>query len=362
MIEQLIIENYKSIRDAQLKLNKLNVLIGSNGVGKSNLISSFELFNALLNQRLGSYILGYGGMDGFLYQGAKVSDHIHFLIDFNNTNAFSFTLKPSNGNKAYIETSGDYFNGMKDNLKNYKSWHWHLWDDSEEESRIINEQGYRAGYLRKYLSSFTVFHFHDTSRTSYMRKECKIGDNEQLRHDASNLAAYLYKLQQTEPRSFKLIEGVIQSIAPYFKKFVLRENPLKEGFITLEWEENHSDAYRDAYSFSDGTLRFIALATLLLQENTPNTIIIDEPELGLHPTAINKLSALIRRASNNSQIILATQSVNLVNCFEPEDIVVVDREDNQTVFKHLERNQLDVWLEDYNIGDIWEKNIFGGQP
>ena len=362
MIEQLIIENYKSIRKASLKLDKLNVLIGANGVGKSNFISSIDLFNAMYNQRLGSYFLERGGVDNILYQGSKVSDYIRFLIDFDNTNAFTFSLKPANGGKAFIDSSGDYFNGVNDQKKEYGKWHWHQWDVSEEESSIRENNNYRADHIKRYLSSFTVYHFHDTSRTSYMRKECKLGDNESLRHDASNLAAYLYKLQQTEKQSFKLIEGVIHSIAPYFKRFILRENPLREGYISLEWEEVSSDAYRDAYSFSDGTLRFIALATLLLQEKIPQTIIIDEPELGLHPTAINKLAALVRRASTNSQIILATQSVNLVNCFEPEDIIVVDREDNQTVFKHLERESLNLWLEEYNIGDIWEKNIIGGQP
>ena len=185
-------------------------------------------------------------------------------------------------------------------------------------------------------------------------------DNDFLRHDASNLAAFLYRLQQTEPQSFKLIEGVVRSIVPYFKCFKLRENP--NGMIFMEWEEKDSDAYLDANSFSDGTLRFIALATLLLQPNLPKTIIIDEPELGLHPTAINKLAALVRRAAKEKQIILATQSVNLVNCFEPEDILVVDRADNQTVFNRLDSKELSDWLSEYSIGDIWEKNIIGGQP
>ena len=104
------------------------------------------------------------------------------------------------------------------------------------------------------------------------------------------------------------------------------------------------------------------MTTLLLQPELPETIIIDEPEIGLHPAAIVKLSALVKRAAQQKQVILATQSVNLVNCFEPEDIVVVDRKDRQTVFNRLEKQSLDIWLQEYNIGDIWEKNIIGGQP
>ncbi len=183
-----------------------------------------------------------------------------------------------------------------------------------------------------------------------------------LRHDGSNLAAYLYRLQLNEPQSFKMIAGVIKSIAPYFKHFKLRENPNRPGFISLEWEEKDSDTYLDAYSFSDGTLRFIALTTLLMQPNLPDTIIIDEPELGLHPSAINKLAAMVHSAAQKKQIVLATQSVNLVNCFNADDIIVVDHKDKQTVFSHLDKDNLDLWLDEYSIGDIWEKNIIGGQP
>lgn len=363
MIERICIQNYKSIQNADIRLGNLNVLIGSNGVGKSNFISFFELVNALLNKRLGSYVLERGGFERFLYQGQKHSEYLGSLIDFANTNAFFFKLKPAIGNKAFIETSGDFFNWRGEKTKDYETlWNRTSWDNAVEESNILDSPKWRAGYLRNFLRSFTVYHFHDTSITSSMRRECKIGDNDILRHDASNLAAYLYRLQQNEPQSFKLIEGVVRSIAPYFKGFKLRENPNNKGMISLEWEEKDSDAYLDANSFSDGTLRFIALTTLLLQPNLPDTIIIDEPELGLHPTAINKFAALVRRAAQKKQIILATQSVNLVNCFEPEDIIVVDRENKQTVFNRLEKDTLDAWLEEYNIGDIWEKNIIGGQP
>ena len=160
-----------------------------------------------------------------------------------------------------------------------------------------------------------------------------------------------------------MIEGVIRSIAPYFKGFKLRPDANNKERIRLEWEERDTDMYLDGYSFSDGTLRFIALTTLLLQSKMPEVIIIDEPELGLHPAAINKLSQLVKQASLKSQIILSTQSTNLVNCFEVEDIIVVDRADNQSVFRHLEREELEKWMDDYelSLSDLWEKNMIGGQ-
>lgn len=363
MIEQVLIENYKSIKDLSLPLNRLNVLIGSNGAGKSNFISFFELTKAIYEQRFGSYTLSKGGIDNLLRQGRRVSPSIQGLIDFDNTNAFFFEIKPSQSNKGYIEKTGDFFNNCHKPGKDYSQWNRTIWDSAVEESSLKDNKRWRTAYLRKYLGSFTVYHFHDTSATSPMRGDCPINDNEYLRDNGSNLAAYLYSLMLNDEKTFRLIEGVIRSIAPYFKGFKLRPDANNKERIRLEWEERDTDMYLDGYSFSDGTLRFIALTTLLLQSKMPEVIIIDEPELGLHPAAINKLAQLVKQASLKSQIILSTQSTNLVNCFEVEDIIVVDRADNQSVFRHLEREELEKWMDDYelSLSDLWEKNMIGGQ-
>ncbi|MDE6009640.1 MAG: DUF4276 family protein [Muribaculaceae bacterium] len=303
MIERINISNYKSIRYAEIDLKMINILIGPNGAGKSNFISFFDLTKHLLEQRLGRYLLEHGGIDSLLYRGRKVSDNISALIDFENRNAFVFKLKPMLGAKAYIEYTKDFFNNCSLSDKNYDdSWQPHTWDVNVEESAILTNPQWRAGYIRSFLKSFTVYHFHDTSLTSPMRRLSRIEDNEYLRHDGSNLAAYLYKLKKTDIKSYNLIEGTIRSIAPYFKEFKLIPNKIMDGFIGLEWEERYTDVYMDATNFSDGTLRFIALATLLLQPDSPKTIIIDEPELGLHPAAIIKLGALIKRTSMKTQI------------------------------------------------------------
>jgi predicted ATPase len=130
----------------------------------------------------------------------------------------------------------------------------------------------------------------------------------------------------------------------------------------LRWREKGHDNLFNAYSLSDGTLRFICLCTLLLQPEPPNTIIIDEPELGLHPAAIIKLGAMIKAASVNAQIIISTQSVNLLDQFSAEDIIVVEREGDQTVFKRLSEDNLQNWLNEYSIGELWGKNVLGGMP
>lgn len=361
MIRQIIIENYKSIHKATIDLAPINVLIGANGAGKSNLISFFELLSALYNQRLQRYILERGGIGRLLHNGLKGSNKIRGVFNFSNKNALGFVLLPTDTGGAVIATQ-DCFNSGGSPDTDYEAWHRATWDNGVSESQIRDNKAWRAGYLQKFLQSFTVYHFHDTSRTSAMRQSCNKEDNRYLRDDASNLPAFLYRLQRTEPRAFTMIEQTIQSIAPYFKRFSLAPSSLAPNQISLVWEEQDSDMYLDAQSLSDGTLRFIALATLLLQPNPPKTIVIDEPELGLHPAAIEKLAALVRVASHKAQVIIATQSSSFVSCFEPEDIVVVERKEGSTAFARPDKERLASWLEDYSLGELWEKNLIGGKP
>lgn len=362
MIRQIKIENYKSIREATIDLAPINVLIGANGAGKSNLISFFELLSALYDQRLQSYILQRGGMGRLLHNGLKGADRIWGLFNFDDMNALSLELIPKEPDGAILSTS-HYYNGWG-STTNYSKWHGVNWDRAVLESQIRdNKTDRRKSYIQRVLQSFTVYHFHDTSRTSAMRQACPVEDNRFLRHDASNLPAFLYVLQEQEPKAFTAIERTIQSIAPYFKRFNLAPSKLSPDQISLVWEEQNSDMYLDAHSLSDGTLRFIALATLLLQPEPPKTIIIDEPELGLHPAAIEKLSGLVRVASQRgAQVLIATQSSSLVSCFEPEDILVVEHQDGSTVFSRPDKERLASWLEDYSLGELWEKNLIGGKP
>lgn len=363
MINYIQIEGYKSIKEATLELDSINVLIGSNGVGKSNFISFFKMLNNIYEQRLENYSMRRGA-ESLLHFGSKNTYEIKTTLEFDNTNAYSISLQPTNSNGLILANETGYFNSEKGSEFSYKdTWFSKTISSNSKESKLRDTTGGIAKHINSYLSSFKIYHFHDTSDSSPLRTPADLNDNITLREDGGNLGAFLYLLQERHEKHFKRIEYVIKSVAPYFERFQLQPDRLNEDRINLEWTEiNHPDILFNASHFSDGTLRFIALATLLMQPHMPETIIIDEPELGLHPVAINTLAGLIKKASAKSQIIISTQSVNLVGNFDPENIITVDRVDGQSVFKRLEKENLEGWLSDFTLGDLWLKNIIKGQP
>lgn len=217
-------------------------------------------------------------------------------------------------------------------------------------------------YVFPKVRKLVVYHFHDTSDSSPSKQTCDVEDNRAFRSDAANLPAYLYLLQQKHPVQFRHIEEHIRLVAPFFDSFVLAPSKLNEKRIKLEWRQKGSDAYFDAYSLSDGTLRFICLATLLLQPSPPALILLDEPELGLHPFAIRILAEMLEAASKRVQVVLATQSVTLLNNFAPQDVIVAENDGLKTTFKRLDEEKLKHWLEEFSIGELWEKNVLGGRP
>jgi predicted ATPase len=164
--------------------------------------------------------------------------------------------------------------------------------------------------------------------------------------------------------SYVRIRDVVRLAAPFFDDFQLRPNPLARHMIQLEWRQKGSDYSFSANHLSDGTLRFICLATALLQPRPPATMLFDEPELGAHPYALTLIANLFQQAAKHPlrQIIVSTQSAQLVNEFEPEDVIVVERTQGESVFRRLDSAKLSGWLEDYTLGDLWQKNVFGGGP
>ncbi|TQR60473.1 AAA family ATPase [Campylobacter troglodytis] len=357
-VEKITIKGYKSIKSLEdFELKNLNILIGANGVGKSNFISAFTLLNKMCNKELQSYTQSKSP-DNFLHFGRKHTERIFFEFKF-ASNKYNVEFIPTQENKLLIKDEKGYFFGLMKNITVNLG-------QNLEESHLSEIEKYSsskavADYIKNSIQQWKVYHFHDTSDTSKMKGKPASNDNLIFKQDAANLASYLKMIKDKHIAHYEQIVATIQMVAPFFGGFVLRD----DEFIQLEWfDKTDSDTPFKAHYLSDGTLRFIALATLLLQpfELMPDTLIIDEPELGLHPFALCILSELIKRASVEKQVIISSQSVELINYFEPQDIIVVDREDNQSTFKRLNAEDLRDWLEDYSLGEIWKSNLIGGRP
>jgi len=360
-IHSIKIQNFKSIRETDdIEIKPINVLIGPNGAGKSNFISFFKFMNRLYEQQLQLYIGQHGRAENFLHFGRKKSDFLGGRIVFDNDykNEYKFEMVPDQSGNLIFST--EYSNLTYPGAKEVHSNRISLGGNAE--SVIKDDDGFRNKYLESQFQGFKLFHFHDTGFNSKIKQPCSANDYAYLYEDGGNLAAFLYRLSKSFPKYFRLIEKVVESIAPFFDRFYLEPDEINSNQIYLRWLEKGSDQIFNAHNLSDGTLRMIALSTLLLQPKMPDVIIIDEPELGLHPFAINKLAAMLQSASVHSQIIISTQSVNLVNEFSANDVIVVERVDSQTILRRQSEEGLKRWLEDYSLGELWQKNILGGRP
>lgn len=361
-LDSLTVEGFRSLAAVEVKLGAINVVIGPNGSGKSNFIGVFSFLNAIREGRLQEYVARAGGADRVLHFGSRKTQLLKIHVSFREgVNQYEISLLPTEEDRLFPVSEKVYF------------WNKRQYDRPYDDSLVPN--GMEAGisdlrqqkisdWVRRRLDRWRVYHFHDTSADSPMKKTADVDDNRFLRPDASNLAPYLYFLHERHESEYSLIRRTVQRMAPFFDDFVLEPQRLNEKKIRLEWRHRDSDTYFDVASFSDGTLRFIALATLLLQpeEYRPSVILMDEPELGLHPYAIGLLASLIKQAAVKTQIVVSTQSPLLLDYFEPEDVLVAERHEGGTSFTRLERGALDQWLEEYSLGQLWEKNELGGRP
>ena len=353
-LRKLDIEGFKSIERAELMLGDLNVVIGANGSGKSNLIGVFRLLERVLSHNLQVYVASEP--DRLLHHGRRVTPALSLDFAFDQ-NAYGFKLKADRDSLVFeyerVEYSG-YWNYGEPLAVGHK--------ESKLEEAAESYKNQIPKHVFPKVRNVVVYHFHDTSDSSPAKQTCDLDDNQFFRADAANLPAYLYWLQEKHPAQFRAIEEHVRLVAPFFERFVLAPSKLNQNKIKVEWRQKGSDAYFDAYSFSDGTLRFVCLATLLLQPSPPALILLDEPELGLHPFAIRILAEMLEAASHRVQVLLATQSVTLLNNFAPKDVLVANNDGMRTTFDRLDEQELEVWLQEFSLGELWEKNVLGGRP
>jgi predicted ATPase len=364
MLQKLTLKGFKSIKDCDLKLRPLNVLIGANGAGKSNLISFFKMLNEMMAGRFQHYIGVSGRSYSLLHFGPKTTPQLEAILDF----------QVENGIDTYhirlFHAAGDTLIFAEETLSFLETGRLTPRVDElgagHQETQMLKaaEEGKQtAKTLRYLLNRCRVYHFHDTSSTADLRQSCYVGDNRWLMPDAGNLAALLLRFRQEHSGlAYQRIIRTIRLIAPFFEDFVLEPDPSNR--VILNWREKDSDRVFGPHQFSDGTLRAICLTTLLLQpeQELPELIVVDEPELGLHPYALKIVAELFCKAALHTQILISTQSSTFLDNFDPDDVITVNRNGKESQFRRLPSGELESWLEEYSLGEIWEKNIISGGP
>lgn len=345
----------------KFELKSLNVFIGGNGAGKSNLIEFFRLLRKIIDGNHDEYIRAGGGISDFLFNGRKVTSQLEFEARF-GIRGYRFRIKPGLSENCVLTDEARYYE------HGTTGW-WSLGDSPDNKSMLVKEakaDSPGSKYSKpvyEAISSWQIYHFHDTSTTAAMRHYETIQDNKVLRFNASNIAPYMLRLRNEYADAYQEILDSVRLVIPFFDDFLLDVAVFGEKQkVNLSWRQKGSDYPLQPYHLSDGSIRFICLATALLQPNPPSTIIIDEPELGLHPFAIAILAELIQYASKRTQLIVATQSPALIDHFGVEDVIVVNRKKGASTFERLQEKDFNIWFETYSVGELWSKNVISGGP
>ncbi len=364
-LRAITLKGFKTIRELDgFEPAPLTVLIGPNGVGKSNFISFFRMLSWMLADpdNLQVHVAQHGGASRLLHDGPDTTREIEAELTIETDageNRYAFRLFFAAGDtlifadERYRFSRSDY----------HSPAHWRGTGAGHRAPKLLDEaaEDTTARVILTILRKIVLYQFHNTSTTARIRTKWAAHDNRFLKEDGGNIAPVLLRLKEEDGRCYQRIVDTIRLILPFFSDFELEPD---NGHLLLGWRERNSDQVFDVSQASDGMLRVIALVMLLLQpeDSLPDVLILDEPELGLHPYAITVVGGLMRAVSTKIQVIVATQSTALVDCFEPEDVVVVEREGRKSVFRRLETEGLQEWLKDYSLSELWEKNVLGGRP
>lgn len=347
------IEGFTSIYEAAVEMRDLNVLVGANGAGKSNLIRALEMVARIVDGELGLFTGIAGGASALRTVDFPATVPIRLRLHFSDV-SYNADLIPSAGDELIFADESVSKPGGKLNRPRARGYRETMLPNPDAPWYAL------AAEVIEAIRGCRVYHFNDTGPASEVKKNAYTADNQILRPNAGNLAAVLRRLQDSDYKSYQRILRMVQQVAPFFRDFVL-EPELSPERIRLRWRQVGTETVFPADAFSDGTLRFICLATLLLQAELPSLVVLDEP-VGLHPFAIVQLAEMLRAVSQESQVLLATQSVTLMSQFELGDLIVVERRNGTSVFDRPDPDQLRDWLTDYSLGDLWEKNLLGGRP
>ena len=364
-IESIHVKGFRSLADVKLdNIPNPMVLLGANGTGKSNVLRFFEMLRETYQHGLTRFVLRRGGADDQLFGGQRETTRIHACVRFRTSpgvNDLSFSLSCNDGDRLAIEN--EEFRFEPDDGRGGYSYGPH---DAGFESvfcKIVPSPGGhpRAKAAIGFLRDCALYQFHDTSRDAPIKKRWDVEDSHRLLEHGGNLGPILLRLREHHPTKYGLICRRIRLVLPEFDDFQLEE---EYGKTILRWRGKNTDKTLGAHLTSDGSLRVFCLLTLLSlpDEVLPRIILLDEPELGLHPFATSLISSMVKSLSRRCQVIVATQSPHFVDAFGLDEIVVLEMRDGKTEAKRFKEEDFSQWLDDHTSGQLWWSNLLGGYP
>ncbi len=385
-ILSLKIENLLSFGENSLEIaiGSLNVLVGANGSGKSNLIEVLNLIRNTPKDFAGEIGDG-GGVAEYLWQGKPKSKRVLAVITVNSLPAG--VLKPLNYSLTFTRDSA-HVKIVDERIQNRLPDKGHdkpyLYFDFNHGRPVLNVAGSSRSlkreevdpqrsilsqrqdpdqypevtYLGKFFTSFRLYRNWEFGPDSSIRDLYSASQkNDYLEEDISNLGLMLNRLRSLPETSSSLID--------YLKLFYSGAEdvltPIQGGLIDLRIQESGGISI-PASRLSDGTLRWLSLLAILLNPAPPPVVCIEEPELGLHPDMIGPLADLLRSASEKMQLFVTTHSADLIDALSdtPEAVIVCDKVNGETRLRRLEKKELSSWLDTYTLGQLWRSGEFGG--
>lgn len=372
VLESIRIRGFRSLADVTLELSpNVTVLIGPNGSGKSNLFRFFELCRWMLRERkLGEFVARQGGADDQLFRGREVTPQIEAELAVRTEAGrcgYRFTLAAAQPDRLIFADESirccetEY--GAEEGWRQLGSGHSEaLLVEAAQGGDGEGVDATAARAILQLLRDCVVYQFHDTSDNSKFKQLWDVSDCAQLRPHGGNLAPVLLRLERENFRLYDLICRQIGRMVPNFERFDLVE---QHGKVALRWKAKGGEQTYGAHLTSDGSLRLFALATLLYlpPEMLPGVVLLDEPELGLHPAAVELVGHMIKRAGRDRQVLVATQEPWVVDVFGLEQLAVLDLEDGWTTCRRFDPAEYWRWFDDgYTAGNLWNIGLLGGRP
>ena len=384
IFERIRVQGFRRLRDVDLKLRPLNVLIGANGSGKTSLLDVFSLLSASARGELKRSIRDIGGIDSNLtvlrdFKGYKT--HLAgFELDRRGCGdqivTYVISLSPKGNTYQIPEESLTH---TDDTIALFRPY-----IDKVQGDVIYYEQGDKLSPISEFrqdefesalsqaprvsretmafqasLASVTHYHVLDVSSRAPVRLPQQLREAKLPGQNGEDLAACLYWMRETDPDRFETIEDTLRVAFPSFER--LNFPPVAAGLLAITWKERDVKHPFFMHQLSEGTLRFLWLVTLLYSPGLTEVTLLDEPEVSLHPELLSVLAGCLREASQRTQLIVATHADRLVRFLTPEEVVVLDMEDGATTATRADELDLGAWLSEYTLDQVWQNGRMGGR-